>query len=229
MLVIMCPRWNMIFISDNEKRELFLKAHPCVFWCEQMLWSVTMLIAAETFPKDSFCLISTARRSCLPGGSTVLRNKRDQSHSIKGKPVQGIYATSCAESKHNRSSKAECTSWQACNSFQPKEGIRPLKRKRGVCVKGAREEKKIVSWGKGGRKFTSGSSIVGHLKEQREEHKVGINALLMRTLMRLRITAILSRLLILYIYICIFFFQCGCMRALIITFGDNITQGRKPF
>lgn len=60
--------------------------------------------------------------------------------------------------------------------------------------------------GKGGRKFTSGSSIVGHLKEQREEHKVGINALLMKTLMRLRITAILSRLLILYIHT--FFFNC---------------------
>lgn len=81
-------------------------------------------------------------------------------------------------------------------AFKKKEGC--------VCVKGAREEKKIVSWGKGGRKFTSGSSIVGHLKEQREEHKVGINALLMRTLMRLRITAILSRLLILYIYIYIY-------------------------
>ena len=78
-----------------------------------------------------------------------------------------------------------------------------------MCVKGAREEKKIVSWGKEGRKFTSGSSIVGHLKEQREEHKVGINALLMRTLMRLRITAILSRLLILYIYIYIYiYFNC---------------------
>lgn len=85
--------------------------------------------------------------------------------------------------------------------FPAQRRHKAFKKKEGrVCVKGAGEEKKIISQGKGGRKFTSGSSIVGHLKEQREEHKVGINALLMKTLMRLRITAILSRLLILYIY-----------------------------
>lgn len=78
-------------------------------------------------------------------------------------------------------------------AFKKKEGC--------VCVKGAGEEKKIVSWRKGGRTFTSGSTTVGHLKEQREEHKAGMKVLLMKTLMRLRITAILSRLLILYIYI----------------------------
>lgn len=70
-----------------------------------------------------------------------------------------------------------------------------------VCVKGAGEEKKIVSWRKGGRKFTSGSSTVGHLEEQREEHKAGMKALLMKTLMRVTMTATLSSLLILYIYI----------------------------
>lgn len=66
-----------------------------------------------------------------------------------------------------------------------------FKKKEGrVCVKGASRRQSL---GKGGRKFTSGSKYCGPLKEQREEHKVGINALLMKTLMRLRIVPILSR------------------------------------
>ena len=82
-----------------------------------------------------------------------------------------------------------------------------FKKKRGVCVcvcvrahkrSWGREENSLLEKR---RKFTSGSSTVGHLKERREEHKAGTKALLMRTLMRLTITAIVSRLLIIYIYI----------------------------
>ena len=86
-----------------------------------------------------------------------------------------------------------------------------FKKKRGVCVcvgVCARVRAHKRSWGREEnslfekrRKFTSGSSTVGHLKERREEHKAGTKALLMRTLMRLTITTIVSRLLILCIYI----------------------------
>lgn len=105
--------------------------------------------------KGLICSISIARHSCLPGGSIELWHKWDQSHSTEGKlQLGGFNATSCAESKQVRSSKAGVYTLTGTQSFQPKKA-QGLQKGREVCEwvsecvwKERGEEKEGVSLGK---------------------------------------------------------------------------------
>lgn len=112
------------------KKENFWKSPPLCFRIRTNALISDYAYSSRNISKG-LILFNQYSQTLLPGGSTVLWNKRPKSF-YQGKPVQGIYATSCAEWEQNRLA-GRVYIWQACNSFQPKESIRPLK-ERGACV-----------------------------------------------------------------------------------------------